>query len=243
MTLQASAHMNRREATLKGSIRRVQLDNQKLDASQPVVLASASVAHARSSTAKVLVGDTGPLISFEVIRSFANTMVATGQSSSAVADPSSSNRQSLTAGASVPRRPGWGDGSKIGDKSSAILSFKEIKLDIGEMDFQADNGFLEALMAFVISIPTADIWQDEAWRKQQQRLLTARFGPKEVESLATNAVLSVYESAVNANASPLQWIQEKEEQELSVSCHYSLTIMSCPTPLSVNHTFCTSMAA
>ena len=104
----------------------------------------------------------------------------------------------------------------MGDNPAAILSFKDIHLRVGEMDFQADDGFLEAILSFVVSIPTADIWQDEAWREQQRRLLTAQFGPKEVESLATNAVLPVQESIMEADADPLQWIQEKELRELEV---------------------------
>lgn len=181
-----------------------------------MVLASASVAHARSETAQSLVGDTGPLISFGMTRSFANTIVASGESSSAASNPAPGNKQqSQTAGANAPAS--WGDGNKMGDNPAAILSFKDIHLKIGEMDFQADDGFLEAILSFVVSIPTADIWQDEAWREQQRRLLTAQFGPKEVESLATNAVLPIQESFVEADADPLQWVQEKELRELEVS--------------------------
>ena len=178
------------------------------------MLASASVAHARSDTAQSLVGDTGPLISFGFTRSFANTIVASGESNSAASNPAQGNRSAQTAGASGAG--GWGEGNRMGDNPAAILSFKDIHLKVGEMDFQADDGFLEAILSFVVSIPTADIWQDEAWREQQRRLLTAQFGPKEVESLATNAVLPIQESFVDSDADPLQWIQEKELRELEV---------------------------
>jgi len=47
---------------------------------------------------------------------------------------------------------------------------------------QADDGFLEAILSFIVSVPMADVWQDDAWRDQQLRLLTAQFGPKEVGS-------------------------------------------------------------
>lgn len=50
----------------------------------------------------------------------------------------------------------------------------------GELDFQADEAFLEALMTFALSVPTADIFQDAAWEARQRRLLTAQFGPNEV---------------------------------------------------------------
>ena len=215
--VQVSGHITRLEATLSGSIRRVQLDNQMLDATQPVVLASASVAHARSDTAQSLGGDEGPLVSFGMTRSFANTIVASGESNSAGANPSPGNR--MAAGASPSSD--WDQGNKMGDNPSAILSFKDIHLRVGEMDFQADDGFLEAILSFVVSVPTADIWQDEAWREQQRRLLTAQFGPKEVESLATNAVLPIQET-VDQDGDPLQWVIEKELHELEVCGQFVL---------------------
>ena len=53
----------------------------------------------------------------------------------------------------------WAAGDLVLGGNAAIWSFKEIKLGIGELDFQADDGFLEAILSFVISMPTADIWQ------------------------------------------------------------------------------------
>jgi len=55
----------------------------------------------------------------------------------------------------------------------------------GELDFQADEAFLEAMVTFALSVPVADIWQDRAWARQQQRLLTAQFGPDEVAWVRT----------------------------------------------------------
>ena len=52
----------------------------------------------------------------------------------------------------------------------------------GELDFQADEAFLEALMAFALSVPAADVLQDAAWEARQRRLLTAQFGPNEVRA-------------------------------------------------------------
>lgn len=57
------------------------------------------------------------------------------------------------------------------------------------MDLQTDEAFLEALLSFFTSIPTADVHQDRPWRQQQRRLLAAQFGPREVESLAVNAIV------------------------------------------------------
>ena len=86
----------------------------------------------------------------------------------------------------------------------------------GPLCLQADDGFLEALLSFVVSIPMADIWQDDAWREQQRRLLEAQFGPNEVESLAQNAVLPLQQEAAEGSEDPLMWVQAKELRELQV---------------------------
>ncbi len=39
------------------------------------------------------------------------------------------------------------------------MSFKELMLDVGPLDFQADDGFLEAILSFTVSVPMADVWQ------------------------------------------------------------------------------------
>ena len=57
--------------------------------------------------------------------------------------------------------------------------------------------------------------QDEAWRQQQNRLLTAQFGPREVESLAMNSVLPLALPEQEAPR-PLGWVQERELHELQV---------------------------
>lgn len=63
------------EARFSGSIKRVQLDNQMIDATQPVVLAPASVAHAHSKTAQALTGVDSALIEFGIARSFAYSVL------------------------------------------------------------------------------------------------------------------------------------------------------------------------
>lgn len=65
--------------------------------------------------------------------------------------------------------------------------------------------------------------QDVAWREQQRRLLTAQFGPREVESLAMNAVLPL-ESEEGFTGTPLRWVQERE---LKVRAIDSLTHVQC----------------
>lgn len=73
--VQVSAEIKQLEAKLSGSVKKMQLDNQMLDATQPVVLASASVAHAHSKTAQALTDADAPLIEFVIARSFANTLI------------------------------------------------------------------------------------------------------------------------------------------------------------------------
>ena len=68
--------------------------------------------------------------------------------------------------------------------------------------------------------------QDEAWREQQKRLLTAQFGPREVESLAMNAVLPLAAQEMQPDA-PLFFVQERELHELQVRCAHCCTHYLC----------------
>ena len=52
--------------------------------------------------------------------------------------------------------------------------------------------------------------QDAAWREQQRRLLSAHFGPREVESLAMNAVLPLDRDDGSVAGAPLLWVQQRE---------------------------------
>ena len=52
--------------------------------------------------------------------------------------------------------------------------------------------------------------QDMAWREQQRRLLSAHFGPREVESLAMNAVLTLDSEEGSVAGAPLLWVQQRE---------------------------------
>jgi len=66
--------------------------------------------------------------------------------------------------------------------------------------------------------------QDAAWREQQRRLLTAQFGPREVESLAMNSVLPLDDEAGFAAMLPLLWLQQREMQEQArvLPCMFSV---------------------
>lgn len=73
----------------------------------------------------------------------------------------------------------------------------------------------------MVSIPMADVWQDDAWREQQRKLLTAQFGPKEVEVLSMNAVLPITLQSEDQRWQ-LEWMQCKELHELQASRRPSL---------------------
>lgn len=95
---------------------------------------------------------------------------------------------------------------------------------------QADDGFLEAILSFVVSVPTADIWQDAQWRENQRKLLTAQFGPKEVETLSMNESLIIDSNTPSGRSTPLEWMQSKELRELQVSRSSPASCTGCTSP-------------
>ena len=94
--VQWSAERTRLELRMRGSIKRLQLDNQMLDATQPVVLAPASAAHAHSETAASLRGTDAPLVTFAVTRSFANSVTLAGPADSTTSLPPAGNHNAPT---------------------------------------------------------------------------------------------------------------------------------------------------
>lgn len=60
--------------------------------------------------------------------------------------------------------------------------------------------------------------QDAAWREQQRRLLSAHFGPREVESLAMNAVLPLDRDEGCVAGAPLLWVQQREMKVCTALC-------------------------
>jgi hypothetical protein len=176
--LRATAVSSRLELQVEGTVHKVQLDNQMLDAVQPVVLAPAVEYRPQGAVSS---SKEPPLITFAFTRSYAGS----GESECSVGAGAAND-----AGRASPRRGGGSDAGLgcEGDRQS-IKSFKDISLTIRAMDLMTDEAFLEALLSFVTSIPTADVQQDRPWRQQQRRLLAAQFGPREVESLAVNAIV------------------------------------------------------
>jgi hypothetical protein len=132
------------------------------DATQPVVLAPASAAHAHAEVGKAKAKQATPLVRFGIVRSYANSLVAA---------KSDSSPSSPAAAVTAPRREG------------EIWSFRSIFVDVSEIDVQTDgefflhgrksractvpaelllaaaDGFLEAVLTFVVALPVADIWQ------------------------------------------------------------------------------------
>lgn len=217
--LKATAVRTRQELTVRGTVARVQLDNQMLNAVEPVVLAPDASAKLAGSTHE------GPLISFGFVRSFAGSQRGAAEGEAAGGDAEGGLAMHRSESGSL-------DLAAVAPHASVdrygIRSFKDIHLTIAPLDFTTDEGFLEALLSFVNSLPTMDVWQDRAWQEQQRRLLTAQFGPREVESLAINAAIVPSSSSLGGGGSAiglsgvapspalaaLSWVLDKEAKDL-----------------------------
>lgn len=192
------------EQTISGSVNRLQLDNQTLNAGEPVVLAP--------DVGLRPTAEERPLIQFSLVQSFGAKVSVEN------AD------KSLSTVEGCPKVVGRMSNSNSAMKKSAdIRSFKKFKLNIDPLHLQTDEVFMESLLSFISSLPTSDIWQDDAWKDQQYRLLTAQFGPREVEALAINAQVAPSHtrgtsddgSTVSLNSDPATyWLQQKESQDL-----------------------------
>ena len=190
------------ERSITGTINSIQLDNQTLNAGEPVVLAP----------------DTGlrptalerPLIQFDLTQSFGASV--------SISKPD----KDMTRVDGCPKVGQIANSGTSNKERADIRSFKKFSLSIDPLHVQTDEVFMESVLSFLSSLPIADVWQDEAWQDQQYRLLTAQFGPREVEAMAVNANVSKHKFESNENdeatgnkEQALYWIIEKENQDLS----------------------------
>ena len=196
------------EKVIQGTVGSIQLDNQTLNAGEPVVLAPD--AGLRPTVQQ------RPLLKFVLAQTFGASI----EMSSAEED-----MKRVEGCGKIVRKIGRGE-----EKGADIRSYKKFSLTIDPLHLQTDEVFMEQLLSFVSSVPTADIWQDDAWQDQQYRLLTAQFGPREVEALAINAPMTAQNSGLNNTRSrgsadnlvglslgdnkALLWVREKENQDL-----------------------------
>ena len=85
--------------------------------------------------------------------------------------------------------------------------------------------WLAASRGFLADCIYVSLLQDAAWREQQRRLLSAHFGPREVESLAMNAVLPLDRDEGCVAGAPLLWVQQREMKVCRISAQ---TGTCCP---------------
>ena len=194
------------EKLIEGYINRLQLDNQTLNAGEPVVLAP--------DVGLRPTQDERPLVQFSLVQNFGASASNLGKSD-----------QEVTTIQGCPIIAGKIADAGLSVKETAdIRSYKKFSLTIDPLHLQTDEIFMESLLSFISSLPTADVWQDQAWQDQQYRLLSAQFGPREVEALAINANTAPkrLKSSSNEDANSgtrynelaLFWVKEKETKDI-----------------------------
>ena len=75
------------------------------------------------------------------------------------------------------------------------------------------------MVTFALSVPLADIWQDRAWARQQQRLLTAQFGPDEVAWVRVDAVTAAH---IATNSMPMRTLVLEQQAPIRTVCRLAV---------------------
>ncbi|GLI64033.1 hypothetical protein VaNZ11_007171 [Volvox africanus] len=137
-------------------VQTVQLDNQMLEAKNPVVLSpadvsgSSSLAQARrrhmAEFAKRL-GRTNPILRMGIQDSSSRDPLLTCQ---VIYNQTGSNHAMVS--------------TKGQEDSVGILAFRKVVLQLGPMDFSADQEFIEGVIAYLNGLPLEDFYQDRQWQ-------------------------------------------------------------------------------
>ncbi|GLC63393.1 hypothetical protein PLESTF_000031500 [Pleodorina starrii] len=201
--IRTSLVQTRTDLQVSLAVQTIQLDNQMLEAKNPVVLSpadvsgSSSLAQARRRHKARLAQRIGPT----------NSVLRMGGQDSALQNPllifqviynqASSNHAVVN--------------SKGQEDSVGILAFKKVILELGPMDFSADQEFIEGLVAYLNGIPLEDFYQEEAWQAKIDAMQGGSMTPlgAAAEDLA---VLVKQGKGIDA----LAWLAAKEAKELEL---------------------------
>lgn len=102
-----------------------------------------------------------------------------------------------------------------------ILSFKQLVLELGPLDFGTDQEFIEAVIAYMNALPMADLWQDEAWRRRVDAMQggSAALAGGGEESQRSDEALAQAGHGTGRDVPPdaaLRWLTDKEAAELEL---------------------------
>ena len=111
-----------------------------------------------------------PLVTFRIVRSFAHQSERTPRLHNAA--PGAAIASVASGDASTPGRGGGGGGEGgagsvatgggQAQRAGSILSFKDVVLELGPVDFTAHESFLTSVFSFAVQLPLQDVWQVRA---------------------------------------------------------------------------------
>ena len=101
--------------------------------------------------------DEAPLVTFRVARSFAHQSERTPRIHPSSNDDEGDRQETGTGEGDGGEQ--WSSGSSGGGAGGSILSFKELELTLGPLDFTAHERFLQSAFSFAVQLPLQDIWQ------------------------------------------------------------------------------------
>ncbi|GFR40082.1 hypothetical protein Agub_g630, partial [Astrephomene gubernaculifera] len=201
--VRASLVQTRTDLQVTSAVHAIQLDNQMLEAKNPVVLApadgsqSSSVAHARRRhKARLARRAEGP-----------NPILRLGHQDPSVQDPLITFQITYNQASSNQANDvnAYGSHDNVG-----ILAFKKVVLELGPLDFSADQEFIEGVIAYLHAMPLADLYQNEAWQKQ-------------IDAMQGGGTAGHAEEAVHVSGQrdkpqedALVWLLKKEASELEL---------------------------
>ncbi|GIL45737.1 hypothetical protein Vafri_2896 [Volvox africanus] len=137
-------------------VQTVQLDNQMLEAKNPVVLSPADV----SGSSSLAQARRRHMAEFAKRFGRTNPILRMGNRDSSSRDP-------LLTCQVIYNQAGSNHAmvsTKGQEDSVGILAFKKVVLQLGPVDFSADQEFIEGVIAYLNGLPLEDFYQDRQWQ-------------------------------------------------------------------------------
>ncbi|EFJ52490.1 hypothetical protein VOLCADRAFT_102987 [Volvox carteri f. nagariensis] len=152
--LRAMLVQTRTEVQLSLAVQTIQLDNQMLEAKNPVVLSPADV----SGSSSLAQARRRHMAQFSRRMGRSNPVLRVGVQDPSLRDPL------LTC--QVVYNQAGSNHAMVNSKedSVGILAFRKVVMQLGPLDFSADQEFIEGVIAYLNGLPLEDFYQDKEWQ-------------------------------------------------------------------------------
>ncbi|GIL71927.1 hypothetical protein Vretifemale_2372 [Volvox reticuliferus] len=199
--MRATVVQTRSELQVSMVVQTIQLDNQMLEAKNPVVLSPADI----SGSSSLAQARRRHMAEFAKRFGRTHPVLRMGSQDSPSRDPLLTCQVIYNqAGSNHALASTKGQEDSVG-----ILAFRKVVLQLGPMDFSADQEFIEGVIAYLNGLPLEDFYQDRQWQLKIDAMQGGSMAP-------IGAAEDLIVRQKKSNEHVFAWLAAKEAKEFEL---------------------------